>query len=236
MMFAVQLFNIGINTYGFYVAPLCSVQQWSEKSVSGLFCQACYYFPVIMIVLQAHKQTVGEFLISLYICTTSQHSFLAFSQCGHFGIVVFPPHHPNSSQGHVLPWEFTKDFSVIKEPVLSLLRSNDVFTDVLTLQVEKKKVFSDFPVLFLPLNSEGPAWATQLRIFLDSLHCPIYQNSSFCFYFLHLHSSSLHKTKNLSNHACSFSLAGPRPFCLCIFKGSWKRKTRRVCGKRSSVG
>lgn len=45
-----------------------------------------------------------------------------------------------SSQGHVPPWEYTKDFSAIIEPVLSRLSLDGVFTDRLNLQV--KKVFS----------------------------------------------------------------------------------------------
>lgn len=78
-----------------------------------------------MIILKACKkrETEGLFVISFYICIISHHSLACLHPMWALWDYCLPAHH-SSSQGRVPPWEYTKDFSVIKEPVLSLLRSD----------------------------------------------------------------------------------------------------------------
>lgn len=83
-----------------------------------------------------------------------------------------PAHHPKSSQGRVPLWEYTKHFSVIKEPVLSLLRSDGVFTDILSL-LAKWASPRVSPRPSSPLKSVDPSCGSGLRIFwIDSTALP----------------------------------------------------------------
>lgn len=100
MMFVVLLLNIVINTYGFYVTLLSSAQQQSgilRSSCFGIFLSSVLLsLRDIMITLQAlircSMQSVGVFLITLYIYTTSMIPSWSTPSVGTLGLSSHPPH------------------------------------------------------------------------------------------------------------------------------------------------